>query len=105
MSTVSIEYIRYNLKHSSPEAFIAGYRVAAQSLKAAPECLGFDLTQCCDEDPKSFILRITWASKEAHLQGFRQGPHFPAFFAAVRPFFDEIAEMKHYAGVDLEWTR
>ena len=30
------------------------------------------------------------------MQGFRKGEHFPGFFAAIRPFVGEIAEMRHY---------
>lgn len=100
----SIEYIRYQLRHSSAEQLIAAYALAAESLKAAPECLGFELSRC-SEEPSHFILRISWASEAAHLQGFRHGPHFPPFFAAVRPFFDEIEEMKHYALTEVAWQR
>ncbi|MDR3528226.1 MAG: antibiotic biosynthesis monooxygenase, partial [Rhizomicrobium sp.] len=72
-------------------------------LAAAPECLGYDLTQC-EEDANSFILRIQWHSTKAHLEGFRKGSHFPPFFAAVKPFFDEITEMRHYTPV-FGWQR
>ena len=34
---------------------------------------------------------------EAHLHGFRRGPAFPAFLAAIRPYIGDIAEMRHYA--------
>ena len=40
--------------------------------------------------------RGEWKSLEEHEQGFRNGPGFQEFFAAVRPFFYEIDEMKHY---------
>jgi hypothetical protein len=49
------------------------------------------------EAPASYILRIEWDSAEGHMQGFRRGPEFPAFFAAIRPYVGEIAEMRHYA--------
>ena len=53
------------------------------------------LTRCA-EDPGSLILRLEWQSPEAHLQGFRKGPHFRPFVAAIGQFVGEIAEMRHY---------
>lgn len=100
-----VEYVRYNLKDHSAEQFIAGYRQAEGALRAAPECLGYDMTRCVDDDPNAFILRIRWTSKAEHLEGFRKGPHFAPFFKAIAPFVQEIAEMRHYAATGLEWSR
>lgn len=100
---MTTEYIRYTLTTTTPEQFIDGYRKAAEQLQAAPECLGYDLT-ACEEERNSFILRIRWSSTQAHLEGFRKGPHFGPFFVAVKPFFSEITEMRHYRSV-LDWTR
>ncbi|HEX2208196.1 MAG TPA: hypothetical protein VHG93_10980 [Longimicrobium sp.] len=41
-------------------------------------------------------LRIEWYSAEGPMQGFRKGPHFGAFFAAIRPDVGDITEMRHY---------
>ncbi len=30
------------------------------------------------------------------MESFRKGPHFTGFFAAIKPFVDEIAEMRHH---------
>ena len=99
-----VEYIRYQLTHHEPEALVEAYGAAAASLRAAPECLGFDLARC-EEDPKSLVLRILWTSGEAHMKSFRGGPNFPPFLAAIRPFIDEIAEMRHYVPTEVSWTR
>jgi quinol monooxygenase YgiN len=101
---MTIEYIRYTLTAHSPESLLDAYTEACTHLVAAPECLGYDLSQC-DEDPKSFVLRIHWASAEAHMRGFRQGAYFPPFLAAIREFVPEIAEMRHYSPTTLMWTR
>lgn len=101
---MTVEYIRYALRAHTPDDLVAAYREAGLHLQAAPECLGYDLT-ACEEEATSLILRIHWASAEAHLGGFRKGPNFPPFLAAIRPFIDEIAEMRHYAPTDLAWTR
>jgi quinol monooxygenase YgiN len=99
-----IEYIRYDLSAHQPEELVSTYAAATDALRAAPECEAFELTQC-EEAPRSFILRIKWLSTDAHLQGFRKGPHFAAFLAAIKPFISEIAEMRHYAPTDVVWTR
>jgi len=101
---VTVEYIRYDLIKHSGDDLIAAYKVAGESLRASPECLGFDLTRC-EEAPSSFILRIRWTSTTDHLQKFRKGPHFPSFFAAIKAFVDEIAEMRHYELTGVEWSR
>lgn len=101
---MTIEYIRYTLQDHAPDVFLAAYAEAAKSLSAAPECLGYEMTRC-EEDADTFILRIHWTSTQAHLEGFRKGPHFPPFLAAIRAFMPEIAEMRHYAETPLVWTR
>lgn len=101
---MTIEYIRYDLVAHRPDELASAYTTAADALRAAPECLAFELTQC-EEAPRSFILRIEWQSTAAHLAGFRKGPHFPAFLAAIKPFIGEIAEMRHYAATAVLWRR
>lgn len=91
-----VEYIRYALTTHTPTQLTEAYRQASAQLEAAPECLAFELTQCVDE-PNQMTLRIEWQSAEAHMGGFRKGPHFAAFLALIRPFIPEIAEMRHYA--------
>ena len=99
-----VEYVRYSLTHHTPEELVAAYAAAGPHLQAAPECLGYDLTICADA-PESVVVRIHWQSAEAHLQGFRPGPNFPPFLALVRPFLDEMAEMRHYEPTAVRWAR
>lgn len=99
-----VEYIRYHLTTHAPGDLVAAYRRAAEHLKAEPQCQGFDLTQC-EAEPASLTLRILWTSMNDHLEGFRKGPHFPPFLAAIRPFIGEIQQMRHYAPTDVAWMR
>jgi truncated hemoglobin YjbI/quinol monooxygenase YgiN len=92
---VIIEYIRYTIPDDRAEAFEAAYASAAEHLAAAPQCHEFDLTRGV-EDPRSYVLRISWTSVEDHFGGFRRGEHFPPFLAAIRPYVDLIEEMRHY---------
>lgn len=94
------EYIRYLIAPDRAEQFQDAYRKASAALDAAPECLGYELTQGIEE-PQNWILRIRWTSLDDHEQGFRNGPNFPPFFAEIRPFFGDIQEMKHYAMTDV----
>jgi quinol monooxygenase YgiN len=92
---VIVEYIRYNIPEERRAAFERGYGQAAAALAASPHCRAYELAHCT-EAPDSYILRIEWDSLDGHLHGFRASPEFGAFFQAVRPFVDDIAEMRHY---------
>lgn len=101
---MTIEYIRYDLATHPPEEFLDAYAAASAALRAAPECLAFELTRC-EEAPQCFVLRIEWRSTRDHLEGFRKGPNFPPFLAAIKPFIGEIAEMRHYSPTPVCWRR
>lgn len=90
-----VEYIRYSIAPARAADFEQAYRRAAEVLDQAAECLSYELSKGVEE-PQHYILRIEWKSLEEHEQGFRNSPGFQEFFAAVRPFFNEIDEMKHY---------
>jgi quinol monooxygenase YgiN len=90
-----VEYIRYTIPSERAVGFEAAYAQAAHALDQSAHCRAYDLARCV-EDSTAYTLRIEWDSLEGHLQGFRAGPEFPAFYAAVAPFVDAIAEMRHY---------
>jgi quinol monooxygenase YgiN len=92
---VIVEYLRYTVPAEQATQFEEAYEKAAQPLLASPNCLGYDVARCT-EDPTSYIVRIHWDSAAGHLEGFRKGPEFAPFFALVKPFFQAIAEMRHY---------
>lgn len=88
-----VEYIRYEA--SDALALVSAYEAARTALDTSPHCLAYELSRCT-EDPKSVIVRIEWDSSEGHLQGFRKSPEFAGFLSAVRPFIEQIREMRHY---------
>jgi quinol monooxygenase YgiN len=90
-----IEYIRYKIRKERQKEFEYAYEKAGESLKASPHCLQYELSHCLEE-PDNYILRIEWDSQDGHLKGFRASPEFQTFFEAVRPFFNNIEEMRHY---------
>ncbi|KYF91166.1 globin [Sorangium cellulosum] len=95
-----IEYIRYTIPAEQEQAFLSAYRDAAAELRGSEHCLGHEISRCVEE-PTSYVVRILWDSMEGHLQGFRRSAAFPSFFAKVKPFFDRIQEMRHYALTDI----
>ena len=95
-----VEYIRYWIPAEQQNDFEAAYRQAQQGFVSSPHCLGYELARCVEE-PAAYILRIEWDSLEGHLQGFRQSADFRAFFQAVRPYVNDITEMRHYEVTDI----
>ena len=57
------------------------------------------------EEPHQYILIIHWTSIDDHLQGFRKSELFPPFFALVKPFYNNIEEMKHYEHTAAQWSK
>jgi quinol monooxygenase YgiN len=101
---MTVEYIRYAVRdRARGEELLRAYEKASQSLDAAPECLAYELS-VCEEDATSYILRIEWQSTQAHREGFRKGPHFRDFFAAIGDFVKEIQEMRHYSLTPVQST-
>jgi quinol monooxygenase YgiN len=90
-----VEYIRYRVPPERAADFLAAYDTAAATLEGDGRCLSYEVSQG-HEEPDRFVVRIEWTSLEDHLQGFRRSPEFRQFFQAVKPFFDDIEEMKHY---------
>jgi quinol monooxygenase YgiN len=101
---MTIEYIRYRIPVEQAQAFVSAYQRAAESLRASHFCLGYELSQCVEE-PSAFVLRIEWTSGDDHLKGFRKSSEFQAFFREIRPYVDNIDEMRHYERSELVWQR
>jgi quinol monooxygenase YgiN len=99
-----VEYVRYSIAPEAAPEFRAAYGRAAESLRASPECLGFELAVCV-EAPEAYVLRILWTSMEGHLEGFRKSSEFGSFLREIGPFRDRIEEMRHYEQTDVCWQR
>ena len=90
-----VEYIRYTVPPARTAEFEDAYQRAGRVLDTDPHCVGWEMARGVEE-PEHFVVRIECDSIEGHEQGFRSSPQFGEFFAAVKPFFDQIQEMKHY---------
>lgn len=102
--TFSVEVIRYNIPQDKSEAFEKAYAEAGKHLQTSPYCLEYWVLHGNDE-PNHFIVIIHWTSKEEHLQGFRKSKEFGPFFNLVKPFYNNIEEMKHYDQTVTTWTK
>ena len=101
---MTTEIIRYKISPTEAEAFERAYTHAESILQNSPHCLGYRLLRG-HEKPENWILIIEWDSVEGHEQGFRQEPGFRKFFELVKPFFQQIQEMKHYDSRLATWHR
>lgn len=92
---MTVEYIRYKVEPDQRENFLDAYREGSTQLKASPYCIRYEISEC-EEEPGQFMVRIEWTSTEDHLNGFRKSTEFRTFFTSVKPFFENIQEMRHY---------
>lgn len=90
-----VEYIRYQVPAQRDREFEDAYAQASAALEDSPHCLSYEVSHGIEE-PENYVVRIEWDSVDGHEQGFRQSAGFEAFFAAVKPFFEQIEEMRHY---------
>jgi quinol monooxygenase YgiN len=91
----SIEIIRYSIPADQHSNFEEAYREAGKLLDASPYCLGYQVIHG-EEEPNHYIVIIDWTSTQEHLDGFRKSQQFMPFFNLVKPFYNNIEEMKHY---------
>jgi truncated hemoglobin YjbI/quinol monooxygenase YgiN len=95
MTTETVEYIRYRIPEDRSAEFLSAYTHASVQLAAAPQCVDYELARC-EEDFEHFVLRVTWTSTEDHVEGFRTSDLSEDFLAAIRPYVENIEEMRHY---------
>jgi heme-degrading monooxygenase HmoA len=51
------------------------------------------------ERPSMFLMRVGWASLEAHVPGFRESPLFTEWRALAGPYFADPPSVEHFAPV------
>jgi quinol monooxygenase YgiN len=90
-----VEYIRYRVPEERHREFEDAYAQARAALDDAPHCLAYEVAHGIEE-PDNYVVRIEWDSVAGHEQSFRQSAGFGPFFAAVKPFFEQIEEMRYY---------
>ncbi|WP_212003532.1 antibiotic biosynthesis monooxygenase [Chitinophaga sp. HK235] len=103
-TTFSTEIIRYSIPEQDRQHFETAYAEAGKYLQASPYCLSYQVLHG-NEEPQHYIVVIHWTSQTDHLQGFRKSQQFPPFFNLVKPFYNNIEEMKHYDLTPTQWIR
>jgi quinol monooxygenase YgiN len=96
-----LEYIRYGIPPDQAEEFEAAYRTASECLDQSEHCLGYELARSV-EAPENYVLRIEWDSLDGHEHGFRSSAEFRPFLAAVEPYLEQLAEMRHYEATTVQ---
>lgn len=100
----SVEIIRYDIPQNESDNFEKAYAEAGKHLQASKYCFSYEIIHG-NEEPNNYIVIIKWTSKEEHLQGFRKSAEFMPFFNLVKPFYNNIKEMKHYDLTPMNWKR
>jgi quinol monooxygenase YgiN len=101
---MTTEIIRYKINPDKASAFEESYRNAEAILQSSQHCLAYRLLRGAEE-PENWVLLLEWNSIEGHEQGFRREPAFQDFFALIKPFVQDIQEMKHYTNRRMNWRR
>lgn len=101
-SKYSVEVIRYNVPQDQWEQFEKAYDAAGKFLSKSKYCLSYAINKG-SEEPNHYVIIIHWTSEDDHLNGFRKSADFMPFFNLVKPFYNQIQEMKHYQELAL-WS-
>ncbi len=100
----AVEIIRYSIPSDQQASFEEAYSKAGVFLQNSPYCLSYEVVQGSDE-PQHYIVRIHWTSVDDHLTKFRKSAEFMSFFNLVKPFYNNIDEMKHYEETSIAWRK
>lgn len=100
----SVEIIRYTISEDQSANFEKAYQQAGAYLRDSPYCQGYHVLHGEDE-PNHYIVTIYWTSKEDHLSKFRKSPQFSNFLDLVKPYYNNIDEMKHYQATNIKWSK
>jgi heme-degrading monooxygenase HmoA len=103
-TSYSVEIIRYTVAGNQRAEFEDAYAKAGAILQKSPYCLGYEIIHGVDES-QHYMVRIHWTSVQDHMNGFRKSKEFSSFFNLVKPFYNNIEEMKHYELTETVWMK
>jgi len=90
-----LEIATLTVKSGQTEAFEAALRAARPLIAGSPGFQSLELRRCI-EAPGKYQLFVRWATLEDHTVGFRQGPSYPAWRAALHHFYESFL-VEHYS--------
>ncbi len=99
-SSMVLEHAVLNVKPGMEDDFVAALAEAKVLIARSPGFLGLEVSQCIEE-PSTFLLLVEWESLEDHVEGFRQGPDFDAWKAALHHFYDSFPVVQHFSVVEV----
>jgi heme-degrading monooxygenase HmoA len=71
----------------------------AQGIIASMEGFEHLVLERCLEQPSRYMLRVSWRTLEAHMEGFRGSPEYERWRALLHHFYDPFPSVEHYAPI------
>lgn len=90
-----LEVARLDVKEGQSAAFEAAFAQAQSIIAGMPGYLGHRLQRCMEE-PRRYLLLVSWSSLEAHTEGFRGSAEYQAWRQLLHHFYDPFPLVEHY---------
>jgi heme-degrading monooxygenase HmoA len=90
-----VEVVRLLAKPGEADALQEGLGTARGVISQSPGYLGSTFHRGI-EDPDAFLLVIHWTDVDAHMKGFREGPHFAEWRSHFAHFLAAPPTMGHF---------
>ena len=94
-SGMVLEVALFDVVPGQETQFAEAYAKARDLLVTTPGCRSVRMTRGV-ESPSRFVLLVEWDSVEAHLRNFRESERFPAWRAAIGPYFASPPVVEHF---------
>ena len=93
-----LEHALLHVRPGQEDEFVAAFANAKQIISAMPGFVDLRLERCV-EDQSLFLLLVTWASLEAHTEGFRGSADYQEWRRLLHHFYDPFPDVLHFAEV------
>lgn len=93
-----LEALPLFIREGREAEFEAVFAKASPIVEAAPGYISHQLQRSLEVGSK-YLLLITWATLEDHMDGFRNSAPFADWAGALHPFYDPMPTMEHFERV------
>jgi len=84
-----------DIRPGRTDAFRQALAEALPLIRRQPGCLGAEVRPCL-ENPRRFLLLVTWARLADHDPGFRQSADYRRWRALLHGFYEPFPAVEHY---------
>ena len=95
-----LEHAYLNVRPGTEDAFLEALATAKQFIARTEGFIGMEVSRCVEE-PSNFLLLVEWETLEAHIVGFREGPDYAPWRAALHHFYDPMPVVQHFEVVEV----